>query len=188
MPISENTPPGLLGRKDPINSERWKGFVLIRGCFQNFHLVVFVVSGVFVVPRNTRICKFLKGGCFQNFVSWVRGLCGFRGFECEKNKKLQQFQKVTCILPPRNLGKSHGPSQNLAEPRRTLEETSAEASKNPSQRPISRRAPQRVVPLGWWPSGTLETTPFLNNPLPKQPPSSTLIDSCSLLDLVSVAH
>ena len=35
------------------------------------------------------------------------------------------------------LGKSCGPPQNLAEPRRTLEETPAEASKNPSQRQIS---------------------------------------------------
>ena len=28
--------------------------------------------------------QYLKGGCFQKFVSWVRGFRGFRVFECEK--------------------------------------------------------------------------------------------------------
>ena len=46
-------------------SERRKGVVLIRGCFQNFHLVV---SVVLVVPQNAFLKK--KGVVFKMFFSW----------------------------------------------------------------------------------------------------------------------
>ena len=68
---------------------------------------------------------------------------------------IQQFRRVRSIgsLPPENLGKSRGPPQNPAEPRRTLGETPAEPSERPPQSPLrgkfSRRASRRVVPLGW---------------------------------------
>ena len=50
-----------------------------------------------------------------------------------KNFLIQQSRRVTSIgsLPPKTLGKSHGPPQNPAEPRRTLGETPAEPSERP---------------------------------------------------------
>ena len=70
----------------------------------------------------------------------------------------QQFPRVTSIgsLPPK-------PSENPADPRRAPQSprrAPAEPSERPPQSPLRgkfpRRASRRVVPLGWWPSGTLE--------------------------------
>ena len=57
----------------------------------------------------------------------------------------QQFVRVTSIgsLPSKTLGKSHGPPQNPAEPRRTLREprrTLWETPAEPSERQISLRS------------------------------------------------
>ena len=74
---------------------------------------------------------------------------------CVLSLLLQQFRRVTSIgsLPPKKLGKTRGPPQNPAEPRRTLGETSAEPAERPPQSPLKgkfpRRASRRVVPLGW---------------------------------------
>ena len=79
------------------------------------------------------------------------------------NPPFQRFPRVTSIgsLTPKTLGKSRGPPQNPAEPRRTLGETPAEPYERPPQSPLRgnfpRRASRRVVPLGWWPSGTPES-------------------------------
>ena len=74
----------------------------------------------------------------------------------------QQFPRVTSIgsLPPETLGKSRGPPQNPAETPQNPRRDPAEPSERPPQSPrrgkFPRRASRRVVPLGWWPSGTLE--------------------------------
>ena len=48
-------------------SERRKGIVLIGGCFQTFHLLGFVVSVIFVAPRNILEIVVFKQGLFSNF-------------------------------------------------------------------------------------------------------------------------
>ena len=76
---------------------------------------------------------------------------------------LQRFPRVTSIgsLPPENLRKSHGPPQNPAETPQNPRRDPAEPSERPPQSPLRgkfpRRASRRVVPLGWWPSGTFRT-------------------------------
>ena len=76
---------------------------------------------------------------------------------------IQKFPRVTSTgsLSPKNLGKSRGPPQNPAETPQNPQRDPAEPSERPPQRPLRgkfpRRASRRVVPLGWWPSGTLES-------------------------------
>ena len=64
------------------------------------------------------------------------------------------------VTTPGTLGKSRGPPQNPAETPRNPRRDPAEPSERPPQSPLRgkfpRRASRRVVPLGWWPSGTLE--------------------------------
>ena len=78
---------------------------------------------------------------------------------------IQQFRRVTSIgsQPPKTLGKSHGPPQSPAETPQNPRRDPAEPSERPPQSPLRgkfpRRASRRVVPLGWWPSGTLEVQP-----------------------------
>ena len=50
-----------------------------------------------------------------------------------------------------------------AEPRRTLEETPAEGPENSMRGKLPRKASRRVVPLGWWPSGTSKVNVFVLN-------------------------
>ena len=86
--------------------------------------------------------------------------------------KCQPFPRVTSIgsLPPKNLGKSRAPPQNPAETPQNPRRGPAEPSERPPQSPLRgkfpRRASRRVVPLGWWPSGTLkEISDTLHNRL-----------------------
>ena len=63
------------------------------------------------------------------------------------------------VTTPRTLGKSRGPPQSPAETPQNPRRDPAEPSERPPQSPLRgefpRRASRRVVPLGWWPSGTL---------------------------------
>ena len=63
--------------------ESQKGVVLIRGCFQEFHLVV---PCFLWFPRNTGICSILKGGGFQNFTLWFSWFTWLSWFQCEKSE------------------------------------------------------------------------------------------------------
>ena len=55
------------------------------------------------------------------------------------------------------LGKFRGPPRR---PRRTLEETPGESPENPLRGKLPQSASRRVVPLGWWPSGTFRSVPI----------------------------
>ena len=65
--------------------------------------------------------------------------------------------------PPGSQGWRHCLEENPVDPprapwrpRRTLEETLAEAPENSLRDKFPRRASRRVLPLGWWPSGALK--------------------------------
>ena len=68
------------------------------------------------------------------------------------------------VTTPGTLGKSRGPPQNPAETPQNPRRDPAEPSERPPQSPLRgefpRRASRRVVPLGWWPSGTFEFFEF----------------------------
>ena len=83
-------------------------------------------------------------------------------FHSKAPSMVQQFPRVTSIgsLPPKTLGKSHVPPHSPAETPQNPRRDPAEPSQRPPQSPLRgqfpRRASRRVVPLGWWPFGTLK--------------------------------
>ena len=82
LQISDFFEPKIYFRRCSAYAKHRNGVVLIRGCFQNFHLVVFVGS---VAPRNIALDCIKKGVVFR-FSS--HGFRGSRGFECEHNNPL----------------------------------------------------------------------------------------------------